>query len=88
MDDETHQNLAERALLELLNNDPDRDDLDEVTARNRRALVGALFGRPMTRENARTIADYLRQRGWREDAIADLTAERARPWWRWRRIVA
>jgi integrase len=30
----------------------------------RRALVGALFGRPMTRENARTIADYLVATGW------------------------
>ena len=65
--DETHT-LAVQALRELLDN-PERDDWDELVAANR-ALISAISScRPMTRRNARIVAEYLREAGWGEGAI-------------------
>jgi hypothetical protein len=64
------QTLAVLALRELL--DPDRDDL--VAAY--RALIKTIAtGKPMTRRNARIVAEYLREAGWRERAIGAATAQ-------------
>jgi hypothetical protein len=70
--DET-QTLAVQALRELLNDD--RDDWDELAAANR-ALIRAIAScRPMTRRNARIVAEYLREAGWGEGAIGAATAQ-------------
>jgi hypothetical protein len=69
--DET-QTLAVRALRELLDN-PDRDDWDELLAANRALIKAIATGRPMTRKNARMVAEYLREAGWRERAIGAST---------------
>ena len=71
--DETHT-LAARALRELLDN-PDRDDWDELLAANRALIEAIATGRPMTRKNARIVAEYLREAGWREHAIGEAMAE-------------
>ena len=86
--DET-QTLAAQALRELLD-DPDRDDWDELLAANRALIKAIETGEPMTRRNARIVAEYLREAGWRERAIgaatksgADLESSGgtvARPW--------
>ena len=71
--DET-QNLAVRALRELLDN-PDRDDWDELLAANRALIKAIETGEPMTRKDARIIAKYLREAGWDEGAIGAATAQ-------------
>jgi hypothetical protein len=71
--DET-QTLAVQALRELLDN-PEREDWDELVAANR-ALIRAIAScRPMTRRNARIVAEYLREAGWGEGAINAATAQ-------------
>jgi hypothetical protein len=75
--DET-QTLAAQALRELL--DPDRDDWDELVAANRALIRAIATGRPMTRRNARIVAEYLREAGWMERAIDAATSDaRATP---------
>ena len=69
--DET-QTLAAQALRELLDN-PDRDDWDELLAANRALIKAIATGRPMTRNNARIVAEYLREAGWNEGAIGAAT---------------
>jgi hypothetical protein len=69
--DET-QDLALRALRELLD-DPERNDWDEVLAANRALIKAIETGEPMTRRNARIVAEYLREAGWRERAIGAAT---------------
>jgi hypothetical protein len=69
--DET-QTLAAQALRELLDN-PDRDDWDKLLAANRALIKAMATGRPMTRKNARIVAEYLREAGWRERAIGAAT---------------
>ena len=59
--DET-QTLAAQALRELL--DPDRDDWKELVVANRALVKAIATGRPMTRRNARIVAEYLREAGW------------------------
>jgi hypothetical protein len=66
------QTLAAQALRELLDN-PDRDDGDELLAANRALIKAIATGRPMTRNNARIVAEYLREAGWREHAIGAAT---------------
>ena len=70
--DET-QTLAVLALRELLDN-PDRNDWDELVAANRELIKAIATGRPMTRRNARIVAEYLREAGWGEGAIDAATA--------------
>jgi hypothetical protein len=71
--DET-QTLAVQALRELLDN-PEREDWDELAAANR-ALIRAIAScRPMTRRNARVVAEYLREAGWGEGPINAATAQ-------------
>jgi hypothetical protein len=62
--DET-QTLAVQALRNLLD-DPDRNDWDELLAVNRALIKAIATGRPMTRNNARIVAEYLREAGWNE----------------------
>ena len=71
--DET-QTLAVLALRELLDN-PDRNDWDELVAANRELIKAIATGRPMTRRNARIVAEYLREAGWQEHAIGAATAQ-------------
>jgi len=71
--DET-QTLAVLALRELLDN-PDRNDWDELLAANRALIKAIATGRPMTRRNARIVAEYLREAGWQEHAIGAATAQ-------------
>jgi hypothetical protein len=65
--DET-QTLAVRALRELLDN-LDRDDWDELLAANRALCKAIAKNKPMTLNNARIVAEYLREAGWNEGAI-------------------
>jgi hypothetical protein len=69
--DET-QSLAMQALRELLD-DPDRDDWDELLAANRALLKAIDTDEPMTRRNARIVAEYLREARWKERAIGAVT---------------
>jgi hypothetical protein len=69
--DET-QTLAVQALRDLLDN-PDRDDWDELLAANRALIKAIAKNKPMTRNNARIVAEYLREAGWRERAIGAAT---------------
>ena len=71
--DET-QTLAVRALRELLD-DPDRNDWDDLLAANRALIKAIETGEPMTRRNARLVAEYLREAGWGEGAIGAATAQ-------------
>jgi hypothetical protein len=71
--DET-QNLAVQALRELFDN-PDRDDWDELLAANRALIKAIATGRPLTRRNARIVAEYLREAGWGEGAIGAATTQ-------------
>jgi hypothetical protein len=73
--DET-QSLALRALRELLD-DPDRDDWDELLAANRELIKAIAKNKPMTRNNARIVSEYLREAGWGEGAIGAATARAA-----------
>ena len=59
--DET-QDLALRALRELLD-DPERNDWDDLLAANRALIKAIETGEPMTRRNARIVAEYLREAG-------------------------
>jgi hypothetical protein len=68
------QTLAVLALRELLDN-PDRDDWDELVAANRALIRAIATGRPMTRRNARIVAEYLREAGWQEHAIGAATTQ-------------
>ena len=70
--DET-QTLAVQVLRELLDN-PERDDWDELVAANRALIRAIASRRPMTRRNARIVAEYLREAGWGEGAIDAATA--------------
>jgi hypothetical protein len=70
--DET-EDLALRALRELLD-DPERNDWDDLLAANRALIKAIETGEPMTRRNARIVAEYLREAGWREHAIGAATA--------------
>jgi hypothetical protein len=70
--DET-QDLALRGLRDLL--EPDRTDWDEILAANRALLKAIETGEPMTRTNARIVAEYLREAGWSEGAIGAATAQ-------------
>jgi hypothetical protein len=71
--DET-QDLALRALRELLD-DPERNDWDDLLAANRALIKAIETGEPMTRRNARIVAEYLREAGWRERAIGAATSQ-------------
>src|SRR4029077_20485625 len=71
--DET-QDLAARALRDLLD-DPERTDWDELLAANRALIKAIETGEPMTRRDARIVAEYLREAGWREHAIRAATAQ-------------
>ena len=71
--DET-QTLALQALRELLYN-PERDDWDELLAANRALTKAIETGEPMTRRNARIVAEYLREAGWQEHAIGAAIAQ-------------
>ena len=66
------QDLALRALRELLD-DPERNDWDDLLAANRALIKAIETGEPMTRRNARIVAEYLREAGWRERAIGAAT---------------
>ena len=68
------QTLAMLALRELLDN-PDRNDLDELLAANRALINAIATGEPMARKDARIVAEYLREAGWRERAIGAATAQ-------------
>jgi hypothetical protein len=70
------QNLALRALRELLDN-PDRNDWDELLAANRELIKAIAKNKPMTRRNARIVAKYLREAGWRERAIGAATPQKS-----------
>jgi hypothetical protein len=54
-----------QALRELLDN-PEREDWDELAAANRALISAFASRRPMTRRNARIVAEYLREAGWGE----------------------
>jgi hypothetical protein len=71
--DET-QTLAVQALRELLD-DPDRNDWDELVGANRTLIKAIETSEPMTRRNARIVAEYLREAGWGEGAIGAATAQ-------------
>jgi hypothetical protein len=60
--------LAVRALRGLLD-DPDRTDWDELLAANRALCKAIAKNKPMTLNNARIVAEYLREAGWNEGAI-------------------
>ena len=66
------------ALRELLD-DPERNDWDELVAANRVLINAIATGRPLTRRNARIVAEYLREAGWREHAIGAATAQAGPP---------
>jgi hypothetical protein len=66
------QTIAAQALCELLD-DSDRDDWDELLAANRALIKAIVTGKPMTRKNARIVAEYLREAGWRDRAIGAAT---------------
>ena len=68
------QTIAAQALRNLLDN-PDRDDWDELLGANRALIKAIETGEPMTRRNARIVAEYLREAGWRERAIGAATAQ-------------
>jgi hypothetical protein len=65
---------AARALRDLLYN-PERNDWDELLAANRALIKAIETGEPMTRRNARIVAEYLREAGWQEHAIRAATAQ-------------
>ena len=69
--DET-QTLAVQAFRELLDN-PEHDDWDELVAANHARIRAVASRRPMTRRNARLVAEYLREAGWRARAIGAAT---------------
>jgi hypothetical protein len=77
------QTLAAQALRELL--DPDRDGWDELVAAYRALIKAIATGKPMTRRNARLVAEYLREAGWRERPIGAVTTN-ARDYGRPRRL--
>ena len=66
------QTIAAQALRELLD-DSDRDDWDELLAANRALIKAIAKDKPMTRKNARIVAEYLREAGWRDRAIGAAT---------------
>jgi hypothetical protein len=68
------QTLAVLALRELLD-DPDRNDWDELVAATRTLIQAIETGEPMTRRNARIVAEYLHEAGWQEYAIRSATAQ-------------
>jgi hypothetical protein len=68
------QALAAQALRELLDN-PERDDWDDLLAANRALIKAIETGEPMMRKNARIVAEYLREAGWRERSIGAATAQ-------------
>ena len=56
-----------------LDGSTNRDDWDELLAANRALIKAMETGEPMTRSNARIVAEYLREAGWRERAIGAAT---------------
>jgi hypothetical protein len=68
------QTIAAQALRELLD-DSDRDDWDELLAANRALIKAIATGKPMTRKDARIVAEYLREAGWGEGAIGAATTQ-------------
>jgi hypothetical protein len=46
--------------------DPDRADWDELLTVNRALIKAMTTGKPMTRKDARIVAEYLREAGWTE----------------------
>jgi hypothetical protein len=68
------QALAAQALRKLLDN-PERDDWDDLLAANRALIKAIETGEPMMRKNARIVAEYLREAGWRERSIGAATAQ-------------
>jgi Xaa-Pro aminopeptidase len=68
------QALAAQALRELLDN-PERDDWDDLLAANRALIKAIETGEPMMRKNARIVAEYLREAGWRERSIGAATEQ-------------
>jgi hypothetical protein len=66
--------LALRALRELVD-DPERSDWDDLLAANRALIKAIETGEPVTRRNARIVAEYLREAGWQEHAIRAATAQ-------------
>jgi hypothetical protein len=46
---------------------------DELLAANRALIKAIAVGKPMTRKNARIVAEYLREAGWRDRAIGAAT---------------
>jgi hypothetical protein len=65
---------AVQALRDLLDN-PERNDWNELIAANRALIKVIETGEPMTRRNARVVAEYLREAGWQEHAIRAATAQ-------------
>jgi hypothetical protein len=66
------QTIAAQALRELLD-DSDRDDWDELLAATRTLCKAIAKNKPMTQNNARIVAEYLREAGWRERALGAAT---------------
>ena len=66
--DEIQMILALRALRELLDNG-DRDDGDELVASYRALGKAIVKNKPMTRRNARLVAEYLHEANSRERPI-------------------
>jgi hypothetical protein len=66
------QILAAWALRELLDN-PGRDDWDDLVASYRALMEAIATGEPMTRKDARIVAEHLRGLGWTEFAIGAAT---------------
>ena len=73
--DET-QDLALRALRDpLASAASEGDHWDELLAANRSLIKAIATGRPVTRKNARIVAEYLREAGWRERSIGAATEQ-------------
>lgn len=67
---------ALRALRGLLDDDA-RDDWNELLASYSELKRAFVTNTPMTREDARVVAKYLRELGWMEGAIGAATSS---PW--------
>jgi hypothetical protein len=63
------QTIAAQALRELL----DDSDRDELLAATRTLCKAIAKNKPMTQNNARIVAEYLREAGWRERALGAAT---------------
>jgi hypothetical protein len=63
------QTIAAQALRELL----DDSDRDELLAATRTLCKAIAKNKSMTQNNARIVAEYLREAGWRERALGAAT---------------